>query len=354
MAGPLLTFTNASVWVFAFVMGAFTRDGFQVTGLGALVLFAVFWISDFANTTLEITQAIELWYHTELLVVLLMGSLAGQEFSRMFQVPRLISFSNPMPFDFKEPIEHTRKDAAIDWLTQLFGLTVIAVTLGINFWAGRTFGYPSGLSPIGVDLTTVGIILTVIGVVLLVLLTVVLTFVNDTAAALSAKYLWLSMFIPLASLIQTYAQYTWNWNNGWPEFLWYGLLTVAFIIVTLLSIYVPVLVSTKSANAILVDVLYDAGKLVESRAFAWIYFGAMYATVVIGTLLFNLIAMWQGEAPNVGSYVLMGYSGFLIVFFIILGAAMFSRFEKLPNWQARHADLLIEGRVTHISLRNLQ
>jgi hypothetical protein len=58
-------------------------------------------------------------------------------------------------------------------------------------------------------------------VVLLVLLTVVLTFVDDSAAALSAKYLWLSLFIPLASLIQTYAQYTWGWNNGLPELVWY-------------------------------------------------------------------------------------------------------------------------------------
>jgi hypothetical protein len=354
MAGPLLTFTNAAVWVFAFVMGAYTRDGFQVTGLGALILFCIFWVSDFSTVTLEITQAIMLWFHVELPVVLLMGALAGQEFSRMFQVPRLISFNNPMPFDFKEPVAATKKDAAVDWLVQLFGLVAIATALGINFWAGRTFGYPSGLSPIGVDLTTVGIVVTIIGTVLLVLLTVILTFVDDPAASMSAKYLWLSLFIPLAALIQTYAQYTWGWNNGWPEFLWYGLLTVAFIIVTLLSIYVPVAISAKSRNAILIDVLYDAGKFTESRAFAWIYYGAMYATVVVGTLLFNLIAQWEDQPPNVGSYVFMGYSAFLIIFFIIMGAVLFSRFEKLPNRQARQADILVDGRVTHINLRNLE
>jgi hypothetical protein len=346
MAGPLLTFTNLSVWVFAVLFGAFTRDGLQVTGLGALILFPVFWASDFSVTTLEITQQIELWYHVELVVVLLLGALAGQELSRMLQIPRLVTFSSSMPFDFK--VDEPKHDAATDWITQLFALTVVATVLGINFWAGRTFDYPSGLSPIGTDLITTGIILTIICIVLLVLCTILLIFIGDPAAALSSKYLWLAMPIPLASLIQTFAQYTWGWNNGWPEFLWYGILIIAFLITIALAMYIPPIVrGEESAVAQLIDPFYN------TSAFSWIYFGILFATILVGSLLFNLIAMWRDESPSFGSYILMGYSGFVILFSVIFGSAMFSRLSKLPGYEKRYVKIKGMAGITHFDLRTL-
>jgi hypothetical protein len=346
MAGPLLTFTNVSVWVFAVIFGAFTRNALEVTGLGALILYAVFWASDFSVTTLEITQQIELWYHTELLVVLLLGALSGQELSRMVQIPRLITFSTVMPFDFKLK-ESTVHDAASDWITQLFGLSAAATVLGINFWAGRTFGYPSGLSPIGTDLVTPGIILTIICVVLLALSTILLIFIEDASAALSSKYLWLAIPIPLASLIQTYAQYTWHWNNGWPEFLWYGLLIAAFLITIALALYIPTIVRQNNIEAQLVDPFYN------SSSFVWIYFAILFAHIVIGSLLFNLIAMWRYEDPSFGSYILMGWSGFVILFCIIFGSAMFERLGKLPGYKNRYMQLQLNSGSRHIDLRTL-
>lgn len=352
MAGPLLTFTNVPVWLFAFLLGAYTRDAFAVTGLGSLIL-AIFWLSDVANTTVIVTQSIELWYNVYLFVVLVLGALAGQEFSRMFQLPRLISFSNPMPFDFGDKQKVKRSDSAVDWLTQFAALDAIAIALGINFWAGRTFGPPSGLSPIGEDLTVPGIVITVIATVLLVLLTVTLIMIGQTPSIISAKYLWLSIPIPLSCLIQTYAQYTWGWNNGWPEFLWYGLLTVAFVITAVLAVYVPVRISEDSKEAILIDAFYDNEKIENSRAFGWIYFGCLYAAVVLGTLLFCLIAMWRDQPPDIGSYVLMGYSGFVILFSIIFGQAAFDTMYNLIGWSNRSAKVGINGNYVQIDLRSM-
>jgi len=352
MAGPLLTFTNVPVWLFAFVMGAFTRDAFQVTGLGSLIL-VIFWLSDFAYTTVTITSSIELWYNVLLVPLVLLGGLAGQEFSRMFQLPRLISFSSPMPYDFGKTDRIKQADAAVDWIAQLAGIVFIAASLGINFWAGRTFGPPSGLSPIGEDLITPGIIITVIVFVLLVLLTIVLIQIGQLPSVLSAKYLWLSLPIPLSCLIQTYGQYTWGWNNGWPEFLWYGLLTVAFPITALLAVYVPVRITAESAEAILVDAFYDSEKIESSRAFAWIYFGSMYATVVVGTLIFNLVAMWRDETPDVGCYVLMGFSGFVIIFSIIFGNVAFKTMTRVIGWTNRKLKVSVNGVYTQIDLRTM-
>lgn len=346
MAGPLLTFVNVQVWVFAVVFGAYTRNALETTGIGALVLYAVFWASDFSLTTIEITQQIELWYHVELLVILLMGALAGQELSRMLQIPRLVTFSATMPYDFKAEKELRRIDAAGDWITQLFGLTAVATVLGINFWAGRTFGYPSGLSPIGADLVTEGIILTIICVVLLALCTIILIFIGDSNATLSSKYLWLSIPIPLASLIQTYGQYTWHWNNGWPEFLWYGLLIAAFLITIVLALYIPVIVRTsENAPSQLIDPFYNSGP------FVWIYYGILFATILIGSLLFNLIAMWRDESPSFGSYILMGWSGFVILFSIIFGSAMFSRISTIAPYSGRYVTVSSNAGVQQIDLR---
>lgn len=352
MAGPLLTFTNVPVWLFAFITGAFTRDAFQVTGLGSLILI-VFWLSDFAYTSVTITSDIELWYNVLLIPLLLLGALAGQEFSRMFQLSRLISFSNPMPYDFGKPDRVKAADASVDWITQLFGIIIVATTLGINFWAGRTFSPPSGLAPIGEDLITPGIIITVICIVLLVFLTIVLIQIGQIPSVISAKYLWLTIPIPLSCLIQVYAQYTWGWNNGWPEFLWYGLLIVAFLITASLAIYVPVKISADAPEALLIDAFYDNDRIENSRAFGWIYFGSLFGAVVVGTLLFNLIAMWQDETPDIGCYVLMGYSGFVILFSAIFGAAMFNTMAALIGWGNRKLKVGINGVYTQIDLRTL-
>lgn len=354
MAGPFLTFTNVSAWLFAFVFGTYTRNGFEVAGIALTILYAVFFPSDFSTTTIAITPEIELWYHCELPIVILLGALAGQEFTRMFQLPRLITLSNPMPHDLRDMAETSRKDPVLDWLSQLYVLAAMTVVLGINFWAGRTMFGSGGLSPIGDDLTTPGAIATVLAFVLMILMTVTLLFVDDIAAKLNAKYLWLSILIPLTPLIQTYAQYTWGWNNGWPEFLWYGLLIVAFLVVTLLSIYIPVRISEKAANANLVDVLYDGGKFSDSRAFAWIYYGSMLGVVIVTTLIFNLAAMWESQPPNFGSYILMGISGGLIVVFIIVGVVLWSRFEKLLGRQSRYSTVEMNGVLKQISLQGYE
>jgi hypothetical protein len=350
MAGPLLTFTNEAVWVFGFVFGAFTRNALEVTGLGTLIIYCVFWCSDFAITTVVITEEIELWYHVQLPVVLLLSALAGQEFSRMFQIPRLITFSSPMPYDFKSETKMRKVDPANDWFIQLFGLTGIALALGINFWAGRTIAPPKGLSPVGTDLSDAGIIIAVMAAVVLIIWTVILLILGSTTASIAAKYLWLSIPIPLMAIIQTYAQYNWNWNNGYPELLWYGLLTVAFLVVTVLSMLIPVGSSTTSMDAVLIDVFHTREQLGNTKGFAWIYFGTMYAVVVIGSLIFNGTSQWRQESPAFGSYILMGWSAFVILGSVIVGAILFHTFEKLPGWEYRSALVNIDGEIKKVDM----
>lgn len=312
---------NYEAFVISFLLGALAHNWTSGLTATVMVLFFVFWASDF----FLVTPTVAIFEHVWLLGVALAAGLGGHIYAKSLQAPQMIFFSN---------LNSLRQNVYIpltDILVFLFSSSIILIAVGINFWLGRTILGGGGLSPIGTDLITAGIGITIAFIILALITTIALTQI-EFDGRVSIKYLWFLIVPPISLIFCDLGFYQWGWADGIPQVVSLAIMLGLYILGWLYVVYVPVVRHKEldeedkaRFNPQIFDPLY------RNTYYALAYVGGIVVVLVVAWILLNSIASWTNKSLQTGAIVMVCTGGGVAIISAIIGYLAFDYIKRLKN-----------------------
>ena len=314
----IFQFVGVEVFSVAFIVSAFSHDWAFGSVVAAILLYLIFWVSDFYSLPPEAA----VYYHLWNWFIILSASLAGHIYSKAFRIRPLVRIS------YGDITEKKISLPAGDVVVALFTFGVLGVAAGINLWALRT---NIGLSPIGGVYETAGIALAILAGLLLIIMTGIL-LVLDVRARLAAKYLWMLTWWLLPYMLTDFGFYKYAWGEPGPEFAGAALLVVSTVFNCVFAIYVPIRKKNENLEGEDHGISFDP--LYRNTNYAFGYIGGMGLTMLVAILAFTFIVSWWDRSLEDGAIVLIVVAAAsILVSFILMGFSG-QAIENLKNEEA--------------------